>query len=859
MSTRQVSTDASVTPENWWDGSIDSPETALDGPGGIACGTLIGHYRVLSALGAGGMGEVVLAERADETFSQRVAIKLVRGGLVTRQVQSRLKVERQILATLDHPNIAKLLDGGATANGTPYIVMEYIDGLPIDVYCDLHKLTLRERLTLFRTICLAVHYAHQNLVVHRDLKPSNILVTPEGVPKLLDFGIAKVLDARKVMHTMAVTQADVRLMTPDHASPEQIQGEPITTSSDIYSLGVLLYELLTGFRPYAAKMERLSEMERAICEDPPLPLDYGLKELRASSDTQALRELCENRSIGLARLRRELRGDIGNIVFTALRKEPERRYPSVEQFSTDIGRLLDERPVMARSDTWTYRLQMFVRRYKYGVAAAATALIALIAFTVSTIIQNERIARERARAEQISSFLVELFERADPSQSRGSEITVREMLDMGARRMESGLTAQPEVRANLLATMGTVYGSLGLYDEAVALLASSLQSRMNLYGSDSLEAADAMQRLGTVLVRRGEYARAEALLQQALSIDRRRAGDDRLRIAATLHEFANLRRGEEKFKEAEQLFRESLSLLDRSSADAQLTIQILNDYGLLLDYTGNQAAAEQTYRRAIDLSERTLGPDQPDIADITHNLADTLSKQGRIDAAGPLFIKSLALYRKLLGSEHPFIAMALANYGRFLQQSGDFDAADSTLREALHLNEKVRGPDHALVGYDHGLLGYLLLERNQPDAAATEFRTAIGIYGKSLPANHLYVGAARSGLGRALVDMGRAQEGEVEIRQALDIFRSALGGENSMVGIVEAGLGRAIAQQGRLAEAEPLLRKGYVAALQSRGVTDRSTSLIRKWIEELYAAMGQPEGASRFIAEASHDKAARSR
>lgn len=834
---------------NWWEQSIDPEEAAVDSTIGIAVGTLIGKYRVIGTLGAGGMGEVVLADRADDTFSQRVAIKLVKAGLVSNQVQSRLKIERQILATLDHPNIAKLLDGGTTLAATPYIVMEYIDGIPIDAYCDRHKLTLHQRLALFQTVCSAVHYAHQNLVVHRDLKPSNILVTPEGVPKLLDFGIAKVLDNRQVLHTVAVTHADIRLMTPDHASPEQVRGDPITTASDIYVLGVLLYELLTGRKPYAFKTGRLSEIERVICEEAPLPLAQGLTDHISEVDAEG-RKICENRSITPSRLRRELRGDLSNIVQTALRKEPERRYPSAEQFAADIGRFMAERPIIARRDTWRYRTRMFVTRYRYGVAAAAAALLALVAFTFYTIAQSERIARERTKAEQVSSFLVELFERADPTHSRGDQMTVREMLDIGSRRIESGLATQPEVRANLLGTMGTVYGSLGIYDESVELLDESLQSRLKLYGAEHLEVAEAMQQLGSVFVRRGDYDRAEMLLEEALTINRNLAGRNKLRIAASLQELANLRRSQERFSEADRLFREALDTLDESGTDSQLKrIQILNDYGLLLDYTGNQAGAEQSYRRAMELGERTLGAIHPDIADISHNLADTLSKQGRVAEAGPLFLHSLDLYRKLLGENHPFTAMALANYGRFLQQSGDFIAAESTLREALKLDEEIRGREHMMVGYDHHLLGHMFLEQGQAAVAAAEFRTAIDIYSKSLPGNHLYFGAARAGLGRSLVELGQARAGEDELRKALGIFQSALGTDNSMVGIIAAGLGRSLAAQRRFTEAEPLLRKGYVAAFRSRGAADGSTIIIRKWLETLYQELGNPEAATIFFAE----------
>ena len=327
----------------------------------------IGPYRLLRTLGAGGMGEVFLAERADAQFEQRVAIKVVTGGNFSRSVQSRLKIERQILAQLDHPNIAHLLDGGSLPDGTAYLVMEYVDGLPIDAYCDANRLDVVARLRLFQTVCAAVHYAHRNLVVHRDLKPSNILVNAAGVPKLLDFGIAKLLDDRQAVHnTVAMTHADLRIMTPDHASPEQVRGLPITTSSDVYVLGVLLYRLLTGVGPFVIASSRLTDIERAMCEkDPPLPSQVVVGEAAQSAAGAAAR------GTTAGRLRRVLQGDLDNIVLMAMRREPERRYGSSQQMASDIQRYLDGKPVIARRDTIGYRSAKFARRHWLPVAVGA--------------------------------------------------------------------------------------------------------------------------------------------------------------------------------------------------------------------------------------------------------------------------------------------------------------------------------------------------------------------------------------------------------------------------------------------------------------------------------------------------------
>src|SRR5271154_6932475 len=351
-------------------------------------GDRIGPYRILRTLGVGGMGEVFLAERADAEFEQQVAIKVVYGGNLARGVQSRLKIERQILAQLDHPNIAHLLDGGTLPDDTAYIVMEYVDGIPIDGYCDSNRLDVGARLALFQTVCAAVHYAHQNLIVHRDFKPSNILVTKAGAPKLLDFGIAKLLDDRQSgHHTLAVTHADIRIMTPDHASPEQVRGQAITTASDVYVLGVLLYKLLTGISPFVISSMRLTDIERAICEkDPTLPSYAVGTDVSAES-----RGITDARGVSANRLRRILRGDLDNIVIMAMRKEPERRYSSSQQMASDIQRYLDGKPIIARRDTLSYRSAKFVRRHWLPVSAGVSVVFMILAFATTTYVQSVRI------------------------------------------------------------------------------------------------------------------------------------------------------------------------------------------------------------------------------------------------------------------------------------------------------------------------------------------------------------------------------------------------------------------------------------------------------------------------------------
>src|SRR5215510_1167456 len=404
-------------------------------------GRQLGHYRLLSQLGAGGMGEVYLAARADDQFRKQVAIKLVKRGMDTDNILRRFRHERQILAALDHPNIARLLDGGVSEDGLPYFVMEYIVGAPITEYCDSHQLSIEERLKLFRQVCAAVHYAHQNLVVHRDLKPGNILVTEEGAPRLLDFGIAKVFNPELASPTLDLTAPEMRLMTPEYASPEQVRGEPITTASDIYSLGVVLYELLTGHHPYSTRNLPPSEIIRIVCEkEPEKPsdsiADCGLRIADSKSRWPLISRL-KTRMWFLTRdpqsaIRnpQSLRGDVDNIVLMALRKEPERRYGSAEQFSEDIRRHLEGLPVIARKDTLGYRSAKFLQRHKAGVAAAALFLTLVIGFIVSLAVKSAQVTRERDNNRRLLKEIVTL-------KGQGAEITP-EALSPDGKRLASG-------------------------------------------------------------------------------------------------------------------------------------------------------------------------------------------------------------------------------------------------------------------------------------------------------------------------------------------------------------------------------------------------------------------------------------
>ena len=846
--------DGAVTPESPEDAALD------------LTGERIGPYRIVRSLGRGGMGEVFLAERADEQFQQQVAIKLVRRGLLSRHVQGRLKLERQILATLDHPNIARLFDGGTTTDGTPYIVMEYVDGEPIDIYCDSRCLSIEQRLRLFQIVCSAVHRAHQNLVVHRDLKPSNILVARDGTPKLLDFGIAKMLDDRQMMHTMAVTQADYRVLTPDHASPEQIRGDPITTASDTYVLGVVLYELLCGCKPFALKGNRLGDLERAICEEtPPLPSIV----VQAREDAAGI---ARQRGTSPARLRRELSGDLDNMVLMAMRKEPERRYSSVEQFAADIGRYLQGMPVLARSDAWGYRASKFLARHSLAVGLAAAFLAVLVGFSVTTYLQAQRIAQERdvaqaeraraqtalERTEAVKDFLIDAFQLADPSHARGKEITAREILDQGAARITKELGAQPDLQATLLDTIGSVYLSLDLPADAQPLIEQGLAVRRKLYGEKHVDVASSLYSLNRVYEKKGDLKTAESLAVDSLAINSLLTGPESLATAGSLCRLGIIQQGRGDFVHAEQHLNECMRIriARLGPNDESITIPLDNLARIAQDRR-DLDAAEHLYRAAIDIDERNKRLDHPQYIRHLHNLATALHGKGDLDGAEPLYRRALGLYRQVLGPAHSETVAAACNLGRLLMDRGRFDEAQQAYDAALAVTRKAHTAPHVDVGYVLSESGRLALERKHYGEAERRYREALQIYRATLPPGHGYTAAAMTMLGRTLLELNKAKEAEDTLQRAADEWSKEYGKASPWYALARAFLGRAWAMQGRFAEAEPVLLEAYPVLVRAR-LDDRLTASVRLWIEDLYRATNRPQQAQAYFKQVqSEDRTAR--
>jgi serine/threonine-protein kinase len=838
---------------------------------------LVGPYCIVRELGRGGMGTVYLAERADGEFEQRVALKLLRRGLESNRATVRFRFERQVLARLQHPNIARLLDGGVSDDGRPYLVMEHVEGEPVAEYCNRRRLGIDERLRLCMAVGRAVAHAHRNLVVHRDLKPGNIMVTAEGEVKLLDFGIAKLLGADDV-EGPALTEPGVRALTPDYAAPEQVQGETITTATDTYGLGLVLYELLTGHRPFRLRPRTIEELERVVLqrkEEPERP-SLVVRRPREGHDAKGdpvvatAEEVAAERGTTPERLSRRLAGDLDTICLMAIRREPERRYASPALLIEDLERHLDSRPVLARPDTLGYRTRKFVRRHRLGVTAAAAFALLVSASGLALGLQARRIARERDKAERVSELLVDLFRISDPGEARGDTITAREVLDKGVEHVGSGLEGQPEVRAALLDVMGRVYQNLGLYDRAAQLLEEALAVRRGTAGVPEEEVVESLGHLGLLLKDRGEYQESEGLLREALSRARERHGSDDPAVARAENHLATVLFDQGRYDEAEPLLRESLDRLRQLYGERHEEVAGgFNDLGMLLFARGDYAGAEPLLRQASDLRREGLGEDHPLTADTLSNLASALSRQGRFadaevaarealairrkildpehprlattlnnlalilfsagqtDAAEPLFREALAIRRSRLDAAHPDTAASLSNLGLLMQTLGRLDEAEDLYREALQIRRQAFGGEHVRIGQSLNNLGLLLHARGDDAAAEAPLREGLSMMRRLVGEEHPFVATSLNNLATVLDSAGRDEEAEALYRQALEIRRKVLPPEHPHLAYVQLGLGRLLVEEGRAEEAEPLLREALAIRTQAFGATHPQTAEVQ--------------------------------
>jgi serine/threonine-protein kinase len=766
--------------------------------GAFRAGQTIGDYEIVSLIGSGGMGEVYLAE--DRQLHRKVALKIVRRGLDTGSIIRRFQREEEILASLTHPNIARLYGGAVTPEGIPYFVMEYVEGARLDAYCDEGKLTIPERLQLFRKICSAVSYAHQHLVIHRDIKPANIRVTADGEPKLLDFGIAKFLEPQ-TSDIAEQTMTVLGVMTPEYASPEQVRGATMTTASDVYSLGVVLYELLTGQKPYRLTSRRPDELSRAIIEQEPTRPSTTA----ASSDGNGQSEIPNRKS---------LRGDLDNIVLMAMRKETSRRYSSVGQFSADIQRHLDGLPVVARKDTFTYRASKFIKRHRVGVAAAFLIGVSLVGGIIATTWQAQAARHEKAKAEDVKNALVRMLNYSNPvvfSPQNNGQKTVKEILDETAKQLETGeFSNQPEIKVELEQIIAECYYGQGNYALASKHTEEYLDLHRRLYGEDDAKTLVASGQRAFMLFAEGKLAESEKHYRKILPLMRNeeRKGNTKAEdLAAALDNFGYLRRTQGDSKEAELLFRESLTLR-------------------------SQMPKESLY---------IIGPTRS-------TLASTLADQGRFEEALQTAREAVAEYRQRGEIDTPNFGFTLTVLGGFLTEKGECAAADANLHEAELIFRKLLQASHLWMGDNLRNQAFSFYQQGRYAESLSKVTEALKIYRESFGPYYDNYPTALMIQGLILTKTGQPKEGEKILREAVKIRTESLPKEHYWVALANSALGECLTIQKRYSEAEPLLLDSYQSLKKSQSADSPRTTIALQRLINLYEAWNKTDRATPYRA-----------
>lgn len=655
----------------------------------------IGNYALVKKLGEGGMGQVWLAEQTAPVRRQ-VALKLIRVGMYDDAILRRFESERQSLAIMDHPSIAKVFDAGTTPDGQPYFVMEYVQGLPITAYCDRHKLKIRDRLELFIRVCEGVQHAHQKATIHRDLKPANILVTEvdgKPTPRIIDFGLAKALTPQAP--EMMLTQVGGFVGTPSYMSPEQTNPDAhdIDTRADVYSLGVILYELLTGFLPFDSKQWLklpLHEVLRQLREEePPRPSTKVETQKESSASLATARSAMPNQLVNL------LQGDLDWITMKAIEKDKERRYGTPSELAADVRRYLSYEPVEARPASVGYRLQKYVRRHRVMVGVAAGVVILLASFTVVQAEQLRRTTRERDRANRITDFMTSMFNVSDPSEARGNTVTAREILDKASAAIDTGLSKDPELQAEMMHVMGMVYDNLGLYSRAQPLEQRAVDIRKSILGTRNPDTLSAMNSLANVFASEGRYTDSEKVDRETLNLRRRVLGPENIETLKSMSNLARDLSREGRYADAEKQDRATLKIMQRVlGPENEDTLASMNNLAEALRMEGQYPEAENLDRDTLAIRQRVLGADHPETLQSMNNLALLLDDESHYAEAEKLHRQTLEIKRRVLGPDHPDTLSAMNNLARDLQDEGQYAEAESLQRHALEVQTRILGPDH---------------------------------------------------------------------------------------------------------------------------------------------------------------------
>jgi serine/threonine-protein kinase len=786
-------------PENVLDQNTYDLASKLHTDGKRYLGKRFGAYSILREIGRGGMGSVFLAARADGEFEQQVALKIIRQSFADRELERHFRRERQILASLNHPNIAKLIDGGVSETGELFLAMEFVEGEPLIAFAEHHQLTIEARLRLFLKICHAVSFAHQNLIIHRDLKPSNILVAEDGTPKLLDFGLAKLSEqsaGSPLVSTKGAeqTQTAFRAFTPAYASPEQILGKSVTTTSDVFSLGVILYELLTNEKPFHFEGKSLDEIIRTVTTGK-LTLPSRLVPAREPE--------------GPAR-RRQLRGDLDNITLKALRKDPPRRYQSVTEFANDIERHLDHLPITARPNTLSYRASRFYQRNRIAVSATALIILALVLGLGIALWQTNKARRENAKADAVNAFLQRMLS-APNSQSgvtsKAYQTTVNEILADAEKRLDgSELSREPEVRAELRRVIGSGYGEVGNVAAAERNLRQALIDQTRIYGAGSPKLLKAEFGLALVFLAKANYEDTDKTYTQRFSLLRQ--------------EF------------------------QRGNIDPDFFVSCLNNYAILRRAHGDSVMAEVLLREALALSAQYSLKGQGELAGgfLTLILLD----QGKVTEAAERQQAAVVRYRTLPNTETPEFCAALTLLGSILMEKGDLAGAGATLREGERIYRKLYDPNHIAI-YDNLRLQAQVsyLAGRHPEGLAT-INQVLENYRLNSNPKYISFATALTVQGLILNKLGRRDEAEKVLREAVKLREENLPEKHFMTALSKGALGEFLTTEKRFTDAEPLLLGSFESLKNSQSADSPRLGTAAERLVTLYTNWGRPSDANNF-------------
>lgn len=804
---------------------------------------IAGKYKLVEELGKGGMGIVYKAEQI-KPVKRGVALKVIKLGMDTDQVVARFETERQALAVMDHPNIAKVFDAGATERGRPYFVMELVQGIPIAEYCDKHKLRTRERLELFMPVCQAVQHAHQKGVIHRDLKPSNVIVSVQEdkpIPKIIDFGIAKATGHRLTERTLFTEQGQL-IGTPEYMSPEQAEmsGLDVDTRTDIYSLGVMLYELLVGVLPFDPKTIReagFSEIQRVIRETEPPKASTRLSKLR---DTQT--SIAEHRRTDPVSLQRQLKGDLDWITMKAMSKDRTQRYASASELASDIMRHLKHDPILASPPSTIYRIRKYVRRHKTGVVAAALVVLAMVIGITGTSIGlvKARLAEKRAKTEaetsqQVSDFLVDLFKVSDPSEAKGNTITAREILDQGANKIATSLQDQPPIQARMMDTIGEVYMNLGLYKQSAPLLEKAFELRQEVFGENHIEVAESLYNLSLLCAEEAKYDEAENLGKRSLTIREKVLGPEHPDTAEGLSNLGEIYRKMGKFDEAESFFRRSLDIREKALEPEHVDVaSSLNSLANVAQHQGKYDLAEPLYKRALKIWEKALGKDDLKVANCLNNLGLLYWKQDKFTEAEYLYKRCLSIKERIYGSDHPEVALSLHNLGLLYSTQGRFTEAESLYRRSIRIEEKTRGPDHPDVALKLDSLAILFCRHGKFEESIPFFQRALKIREKVLGPDHPDVAFSLNNLAATYGNLDMHDKIESLFKRALSIREKAYGPDHPLVAASLQNLGNTYFDLGKFEEAEPLIQRSLSIREKALGPEHSSVASSLHTLATLY-------------------------